>query len=55
LQRDAGFSDCLFGEDPDNPQAVVLSIGTNDTHSGAEAFLGRIAFTKGSREAALNP
>lgn len=44
----------VFGEDPENPQAVVVSIDTNDTHSGAEAFIGRIIFTNGSDEAALN-
>lgn len=44
----------VFGEDPENPQAVVVSIDTNDTHSAAEAFIGRIAFTKASREAPLN-
>jgi Protein of unknown function (DUF3047) len=43
-----------FGEEPENPQAVVVSIDTNDTHSGAEAFIGRIIFTTGSGEAALN-
>jgi hypothetical protein len=43
----------VFGEDPENPQAVVVSIDTNDTHSGAEAFIGRIIFTNGSGEAAL--
>lgn len=43
-----------FGEDPLNPQAVVVSIDTNDTHSGAEAFIGRIAFTDGSAEGAVN-
>ena len=44
----------VFGENPENPQAVVVSIDTNDTHSGAEAFIGRIVFTSGSGEAALN-
>jgi hypothetical protein len=44
----------VFGEDPENPQAVVVSIDTNDTHSVAEAFIGRIIFTNGSGEAALN-
>jgi Protein of unknown function (DUF3047) len=43
-----------FGEDPENPQAVIVSIDTNDTHSAAEAFIGRIIFTNGSSEAALN-
>jgi hypothetical protein len=35
----------IYGEAPDNPRAVALSIDTNDTHSTAEAFIGRIAFT----------
>jgi hypothetical protein len=43
-----------FGENPESPQAVVISIDTNDTHSTAAAFIGRIVFTKGSGEAALN-
>jgi hypothetical protein len=42
----------VFGEDPENPQAVVVSIDTNDTHSSAEAFIGRIRFTSGSGDAA---
>jgi DUF3047 family protein len=33
-----------FGEDPDDPKAIALSIDTNDTHSAAEAVFGRIAF-----------
>jgi uncharacterized protein (DUF1501 family) len=43
----------VFGEDPENPQVVVVSIDTNDTHSGAEAFIGRITFTNGSGAAPL--
>lgn len=35
----------VFGEAPDNPRAVAISIDTNDTHSTAEAYIGRIAFT----------
>jgi hypothetical protein len=35
----------LFGEEPDPPAAVAISIDTNDTGSAAEAFIGRIAFT----------
>jgi len=34
----------VFGEDPENPRALALSIDTNDTHSEAEALIGRIAF-----------
>ena len=44
----------IFGEEPENPEAVIVSIDTNDTHSRAEAFIGRIIFTTGSGEAALN-
>ena len=44
----------IFGEAPENPQVVVVSIDTNDTHSEAEAFIGRITFTSGSGDAALN-
>jgi len=35
----------VFGEDPEDPRALALSIDTNDTHSEAEALIGRIAFT----------
>jgi hypothetical protein len=35
----------LYGEEPDPPAAVAISIDTNDTGSAAEAFIGRIAFT----------
>jgi len=34
----------IFGEDPEDPRALALSIDTNDTHSEAEALIGRIAF-----------
>lgn len=34
----------IFGEKPPDPQAVALSIDTNDTRSEAEALFGRIAF-----------
>jgi hypothetical protein len=34
----------VFGEDPEDPRALALSIDTNDTHSEAEALIGRIAF-----------
>ncbi|PYM47958.1 MAG: hypothetical protein DME16_12020 [Candidatus Rokuibacteriota bacterium] len=42
-----------FGEDPEDPRAVAISIDTNDTHSTAEALVGRIAFTSGATGAAL--
>jgi len=32
----------IYGEEPDNPGAVSLAIDSNDTHSSAEAFFGRI-------------
>jgi hypothetical protein len=34
----------IFGEEPDNPGAVSISIDTNDTNSTAEAYIGPIAF-----------
>jgi len=34
----------VYGEDPDQPAAVSISIDTNDTHSVAEAFVGAIVF-----------
>jgi len=38
----------VFGEDPEDPRAIALSIDTNDTRSTAEALIGRISFTNGS-------
>lgn len=38
-----------FGEEPSSPRAVAISIDTNDTHSTAEAVIGRIAFVAASR------
>jgi hypothetical protein len=37
-----------FGEEPSSPGVVAISIDTNDTHSTAEAVIGRIAFTRGA-------
>jgi Protein of unknown function (DUF3047) len=34
----------IYGEEPDNPGAVSVSIDSNDTKSYAEAFVGPIAF-----------
>jgi hypothetical protein len=34
----------VYGEAPPDPQALALSIDTNDTRSSAEALFGRIAF-----------
>jgi hypothetical protein len=38
----------VFGEEPEDPRALALSIDTNDTRSEAEALVGRIAFTSAS-------
>ncbi len=35
----------IYGEAPENPRAVALSIDTNDTGARAEASFGTIAFT----------
>ncbi len=34
----------IFGEAPDDPRAITISIDSNDTHSMAESFMGPIAF-----------
>ena len=34
----------IFGEPPDDPRIVTISIDSNDTHSSAEAFVGPIRF-----------
>ena len=34
----------VYGEEPENPQVIALSIDTNDTRSSAEALFGRIVF-----------
>lgn len=34
----------IYGEEPDNPDAVSISIDSNDTHSVAESFVGPIVF-----------
>jgi hypothetical protein len=34
----------IFGEAPENPGAISISIDSNDTHSQAESFLGSIRF-----------
>jgi len=36
----------IYGEEPENPAAVSISIDSNDTHSTAEAFMGPIVFRK---------
>jgi DUF3047 family protein len=40
----------IYGEAPDNPTALSLSIDSDDTASSAESFIGRIAFTRPRRE-----
>jgi len=34
----------IYGEEPDSPGAISVSIDSNDTASAAESYLGRIAF-----------
>jgi hypothetical protein len=34
----------IFGEFPDDPRAITISIDSNDTHSMAESFIGPILF-----------
>jgi len=34
----------IFGEIPDDPRAITISIDSNDTHSMAEFFMRPIAF-----------
>jgi DUF3047 family protein len=43
-----------FGEEPDDPRVVALSIDTNDTHAVAEALIGRIIFTTAAAEPRAN-
>jgi DUF3047 family protein len=34
----------IFGESPEDPTAITISIDSNDTHSSAESFIGPIIF-----------
>ena len=34
----------IFGEPPEAPRAITISIDSNDTHSTAESFIGSIVF-----------
>jgi Protein of unknown function (DUF3047) len=34
----------IFGEAPDDPKAITISIDSNDTHTMAESFMGPIVF-----------
>jgi hypothetical protein len=36
----------IYGEAPDKPTAVSLSIDSDDTRSSAESFIGPIVFTR---------
>jgi DUF3047 family protein len=36
----------IYGEEPENPDAVSVSIDSNDTNSSAESFLGPIVFKR---------
>ena len=36
----------IYGEEPENPGAVSLSIDSNDTKSASESFMGAIRFAK---------
>jgi len=38
-----------FGEEPENPPVIALSIDTNDTKSFSETFIGQIRFRSGER------
>jgi hypothetical protein len=38
-----------FGEEPENPPVIALSIDTNDTKSSSETFIGQIRFRSGER------
>jgi hypothetical protein len=40
----------IYSEVPDNPTELSLSIDSDDTASSAESFIGRIVFTRPSRE-----
>jgi hypothetical protein len=35
----------VYGEPPENPRAIAISIDTNDTHGTASALIGPIAFS----------
>ena len=36
----------IYGEEPENPGAVSVSIDSNDTHSSAESFMGPLVFRR---------
>lgn len=36
----------IYGEEPENPTAISLSIDSNDTESSAESYIGSIVFRK---------
>jgi hypothetical protein len=39
----------VYGEEPDNPPLIALSVDTNDTRSSSEAFIGPIRFRSDER------
>jgi len=39
----------VYGEEPENPPVIALSIDTNDTKSSSETFVGPIRFRSGER------
>ncbi len=39
----------VYGEEPEDPTVIALSIDTNDTRSSSESFLGPIRFRQGER------
>jgi hypothetical protein len=36
----------IYGEEPDNPGAISISIDSNDTHATAESYMGPIVFRR---------
>jgi hypothetical protein len=44
----------IYGETPDNPSTLALSIDSDDTSSNAEALIGPIAFTREDSFHSLN-
>jgi hypothetical protein len=36
----------IYGEEPENPGAISLSIDSNDTHTQSESFVGALAFRR---------
>ena len=36
----------IYGEEPENPEAISIAIDSDDTNSAAESFFGPIAFKR---------